>query len=491
MAKLSFDILSKFVLQARGNSLETKEYPKKYGDFTLKISFGQGNAAKIPWIAFLPAGSKMTVSNGYYPCYLYFKNEGILILAYGISETERPKLNWRKTLLDGSTKIGDSDLIKHPSRYEDSYIYKGYKVKISNDKSVEFYSENVIVEEDTIESDLETLLEQYKECLEINTKESPDEELPSNKSFSLKDISANLRKKLYFDNSFNVSWMVYAVQSSNVLMYGPPGTGKTEIAKYMSKNLGDEQPMILTSNALWFRRDVIGGETIKNSSVEWKSGFIPKAYNQLFEMALKGNENLHFVILDELNRADADKAFGDFFTIFSSPVPSKWSISNNLIEEINSYGTNIDSVGKNFLKYYDAKGDALLSKMCIIATMNVTDVRNLFLVGEALLRRFTLCALNGPKDGSDVEFISKKLGYNVAINIKNLKDIVEKIRLQNEKKIKDYYLSQTVVERTIMLLKNSPDPDKEVSKYDIVELLKMSAGTMDDRVLEAFDIHKA
>ena len=102
--------------------------------------------------------------------------------------------------------------------------------------------------------------------------------------------------------------------------------------------------MILTSNALWFRRDVIGGETIKNSSVDWKSGFIPKAYNQLFEMALKGNENLHFVILDELNRADADKAFGDFFTIFSSPVPSKWSISNNLIEEINSYGTNSTSL---------------------------------------------------------------------------------------------------------------------------------------------------
>jgi MoxR-like ATPase len=490
MAKLSFvDILNKFVQQSRGSSLETKSYPKEYNDFTLKISFGQGNAANIPWIAFLPAERGMTVSNGYYPCYLYFKNEGTLILAYGVSETERPKLNWPKALLDTRNKIGDSNLIRHPSRYEDSYIYKSYRVDNSDNKLVLFDSENVIVGEDVIESDLETLLKQYGESLESNKTESSDEELLYNKSFSLTDISVKLRKILYFDNSFNVSWIVSAIQSSNVLMYGPPGTGKTEIAKYMSNSLGDMHPMILTSNALWFRRDVIGGETIKNSSVEWKSGFIPKAYNQLSERYRNGNQNLHFIILDELNRADADKAFGDFFTIFSSPDPSKWSISKDLIEEIKSYGTNIDSAGKNFLENYGTKGDTILSRLRIIATMNVTDVRNLFLVGEALLRRFTLCALKGPKDGSDVEFISKKLMYNNAINIKNLKDIVEKLRLQNEKKIKDYYLSQAAVERTIMLLKNSPD--EEVSKSDIVELLKMSAGTMDDRVLEAFDSHKA
>ncbi|HAD34810.1 MAG TPA: hypothetical protein DCF44_10010 [Chitinophagaceae bacterium] len=67
-------------------------YLLKYLGLDVKISFGQGGAAKIPWISFLRNGQ--TTSNGIYTVYLYFKSESILVLAYGISVKNTPLFNW-------------------------------------------------------------------------------------------------------------------------------------------------------------------------------------------------------------------------------------------------------------------------------------------------------------------------------------------------------------------------------------------------------------
>jgi 5-methylcytosine-specific restriction protein B len=85
--------LLKFLAQAeKENDLTTKSFIKEYKNLDVKVSFGQGNPAKIPWISFLLPPNK--TSQGIYPVYLYFKDKSILILAYGISETEKPQYNW-------------------------------------------------------------------------------------------------------------------------------------------------------------------------------------------------------------------------------------------------------------------------------------------------------------------------------------------------------------------------------------------------------------
>ena len=85
--------LLKFLDQAKKeNDLTTKSFIKKYKNLDVKVSFGQGNPAKIPWISFLLPPNK--TSQGIYPVYLYFKDKNILILAYGISETKPPLHEW-------------------------------------------------------------------------------------------------------------------------------------------------------------------------------------------------------------------------------------------------------------------------------------------------------------------------------------------------------------------------------------------------------------
>ncbi|MFZ8839949.1 MAG: AAA family ATPase, partial [Pyrobaculum sp.] len=134
----------------------------------------------------------------------------------------------------------------------------------------------------------------------------------------------------------------------------------------------------------------VGGETIINNTVYWRSGLLIRAYNRAAERIMNGDYRPYFLIIDEINRTDADKAFADFFAAFISPFCEDWSIPEGLVEEIKSYGTYIDDEAKNFINYYSLFRDIPLKFIRIIGTMNLRDARNLFMLGEALLRRFVI-----------------------------------------------------------------------------------------------------
>ena len=99
------DFLKNFIKQTQTDSLKTKDYPKEFLNLKMKVSFGQGALAKVPWVAL--RAPDMPVSNGYYPVYLYYKEQNILILAYGISETHIPEVSWTKDIHETKTKISD------------------------------------------------------------------------------------------------------------------------------------------------------------------------------------------------------------------------------------------------------------------------------------------------------------------------------------------------------------------------------------------------
>ena len=155
---MDLDFLKKFIKQTNTGSLKTKEYPKKFLDFFIKVSFGQGTLANIPWIAF-----RKTVSSGpYYPVYLFYKEEEKLILSYGIREEgKKPQNTWDKNIHETKTKI--SDFIENPKRYGDSYVHKYYEPRIENDE-VFFYRDNEKLSEDKLLQELIEIIEYFKTC---------------------------------------------------------------------------------------------------------------------------------------------------------------------------------------------------------------------------------------------------------------------------------------------------------------------------------------
>jgi restriction system protein len=142
-------------------------YPKEFLELKVRVSFGMGAPARVPWISLL--APEMATSNGIYPVYLYYKDLGTLILAYGISETVQSGQSWPAEIIN-SVQTVNSYFDKKIPRYGDSFVFKAYKVTIEQESIKYIYSESE--KEATsidIESDLITITEYYKKILSIPT----------------------------------------------------------------------------------------------------------------------------------------------------------------------------------------------------------------------------------------------------------------------------------------------------------------------------------
>ena len=84
-----------------------------------------GAPARVPWIAF--TAPEITVSNGYFPVYLYYKDLNTLILSYGVSETNEFENPWT-TEIESSFQTIENYFGKKVPRYGDSYVSKAYNV---------------------------------------------------------------------------------------------------------------------------------------------------------------------------------------------------------------------------------------------------------------------------------------------------------------------------------------------------------------------------
>jgi len=161
-------ILDTFLLQARKGDLKTSSYQREYSDLKMKVSFGMGMPARVPWIAF--TAPEMQVSKGFYPVYLYYKDINSLVLAYGISETSEFSETWPAEIMNSTSTI-KAFFDKDVPRYGDSFIFKAYNIKINNDK-VEYFSTNEEkrISEQDIEEDLRTILDYYKKTVSIKIR---------------------------------------------------------------------------------------------------------------------------------------------------------------------------------------------------------------------------------------------------------------------------------------------------------------------------------
>ena len=220
-------------------------------------------------------------------------------------------------------------------------------------------------------------------------------------------IVKEVRSKLAINQDVIQLLTASLLAGRNVILIGKPGTGKTTLARMVAELLG-YKPLVGTANAHWSRLDVIGGMVLKGSKPAWRSGYLVKALvehvrcrRQEYGPRWRGA----YLIIDEVNRADVDKAFGEFFTIFAGVDPSEWVIPSELVEEIRSFDER-DVYGEEFLRFIDEGmfepvdgiGYRVPRDFRVICTMNYVDARNLFVVGEAFTRRFARILVPYPSD---------------------------------------------------------------------------------------------
>lgn len=118
-----------------------------YNGLRVKVSFGKGNVAKVPWIAFL--GKNQKTSDGIYPVYLLYKKYQMLLLAYGVSETLPPVQSWNLT--KGVKTVKEYLFSKNMQavKYGSSFFFAAYPLSATFDW-------------DKMHKDLESVIAQYK-----------------------------------------------------------------------------------------------------------------------------------------------------------------------------------------------------------------------------------------------------------------------------------------------------------------------------------------
>ena len=165
--------LKKFILQSQTNNLKTSEYPKEFLDFDMKVSFGMGTPAKISWLSI--HNQEIRSTKGINCVYLYYKEENILVLAYGIMENFLDGDTWPKDIKTNNQTINDyfnEASLKSPYRYGDSFVFKVYTPIIKSEK-VFFLSNKTEKEisEKHINNDINEIVNQYGKVLNIEIKD--------------------------------------------------------------------------------------------------------------------------------------------------------------------------------------------------------------------------------------------------------------------------------------------------------------------------------
>lgn len=324
--------LHKFLMQAgRGDQLSTQSFVREYRGLRVKVSFGQGAFARVPWMALL--GGEQRVSKGIYPVLLLFKSEGHLLLCYGISETEEPDISWAG--MEGKRTVTEwfqSQVGRPPPRYGRSFVEQAYAV------------DGISLAD--VQKRLDDVIDRYTAQLSI---EPPDPAPLVPPGQNLVDVEDDLPARANLEDtadafaeallecgvnfgerhSTTVSAFVASLATKPlVILTGLSGSGKSQIAVRFGEWLGSDRLHVAAVRPDWTGSEALFGyeDGLKPASEGRPAWHVPATLEFILR-AHHDPQHPYLLVLDEMNLAHVERYFADVLSGMESGQPCIPSLS--------------------------------------------------------------------------------------------------------------------------------------------------------------------
>ncbi len=214
--------------------------------------------------------------------------------------------------------------------------------------------------------------------------------------------------------------VVAALESGkHIILTGPPGTAKTTLAQALADTArasGRAAGYVLTTaTADWTTYETIGGlRPTREGDLEFEEGH--------FLHAIRENQ---WLVIDELNRSNFDRAFGQLFTVLSGQAVVLPYIRPNETRPLVLVPEGAD------IPIPDPDALTIPQSWRVIATMNVFDKTLLFEMSFALMRRFAFVEVPSPSRAVFEALIDRESGGDDGaaeiakrlLDLRSLKDV--------------------------------------------------------------------
>ncbi len=372
------DLVQKFLKQAdEGVDLAVSDYPKSYRELSVNVSFGKGNIARIPWISF--TGFDQTTSNGIYPVLLYYRALGRLIVAFGISETNAPKVSWDSVAQSPTIEANFArEGLTMPERYGASHVHKAFDL-----------SESVDLE--GIQRALDEVIGRYRAQFEAVVAGDPPKTEPS----ALYTVVEALDGLFIDEQQFQAILALLRVKK-NVILQGPPGVGKTFVCKRLAYALmGEKAPhrlQMVQFHQAYSYEDFVQGFRPSGQGFRLKNGL----FYEFCDLARNDPGFKYVFVIDEINRGNLSKVLGEVMMLIEPDKRGpEWAIP---------------------LTYSESGADRFYvpENVYLIGLMNTAD-RSLAMVDYALRRRFGFVDLAPQFDSDQFRDFMEERGADQAL----------------------------------------------------------------------------